>query len=75
MIIGTYIEPALNVTGNALNGATAVVFYTEREAVAWCLAMSEIISFTDLTVSGCTIMYNTETGNKRWWYNGVEYTG
>jgi len=76
MIVGTLLEPASNMGGNSTNGATSVVFYTEREAVAWCLAMSDQVSYGGAYTINCvTVMYNTETGIKRWWYAGTEYTG
>lgn len=75
MIIGTIVEPALNQGSNFANGATSVIFYTEKDAVDWCIAMSEEMIFAGSALRAATVMFNTETGNKRWWYNGTEYTG
>lgn len=76
MIIGTIIETALNQTGNSYNGASAVIFYTERQAVEWCRLMSLAKLFPGPTeLVPATVMINTETGLQRWWYNGTEYTG
>jgi len=75
MIIGTIVEPGANQTSNAYNGVSAVVFYTEKDAVAWCIAMSEVTIFDTVGLAGYTVMFNTDTGVKRWWYAGTEYTG
>lgn len=78
MIIGTLVETTINgVTTNQLNGSTSIVFYTERDAVQWARLQSAAWTiFGDTDEARCsTVVINTDTGIKRWWYNGTEYTG
>tara|TARA_B110000285_G_scaffold135907_1_gene152303 strand:- start:98 stop:331 length:234 start_codon:yes stop_codon:yes gene_type:complete len=77
MIIGTILEigDANGLSSNRQNGASMMMFYTEKDAVQWALSQSEAISILTLTFSVVVTVINTETGNKRWWWNGIEYTG
>lgn len=79
MIIGAILETATNDAGqpsSTQNGAAMMQFYTMASAVAWAKEQSRIVIYGDsLTriMTLCTV-YNTETDEKRWWYNGIEYT-
>lgn len=75
MIVGTIIEPALNATGNSFNGVTSVIFYTELDAIEWCRIMSQGIVVSGTLIIPVAIMMNTNSGVKRWWYDGTEQTG
>tara|TARA_B100000780_G_scaffold125162_1_gene87804 strand:- start:877 stop:1119 length:243 start_codon:yes stop_codon:yes gene_type:complete len=80
MIIGAIIE--VDTTGGAgadarLNGAAMMQFFTLKDAVVWAKLQSEAVT----TVSGynavscVTTVINSDTEQKRWWFNGTEYTG
>lgn len=83
MIIGTIIEYSASIDGTPtsynreVNGVTSVIFYTEKECLEWCRMMSNsfIYGTASNTLYGLTMFSNTETGVRRWWFNGVEYTG
>jgi hypothetical protein len=78
MIIGHILDVAVDNTNFSGNGgsATATVFYTWADAIAWARAMSEpITSPVQSDLYPMTVIYNTDTNVKRWWYNGTEYTG
>lgn len=79
MIIGAITEVTNQPDGavnRELNGASLISFYTMAQAITWARLQSE------LTVSGSvsnetyclTTVINTNTGVKRWWFSGVEYT-
>ena len=80
MIIGTILEVSQSPNGpdnNRANGSGCVVFYNEADCVEWCIAMSEAFgpfpSANTLYVT--TVMYNTNTNTRRYWFDGTEYTG
>lgn len=75
MIIATLLEPALNQTSNAYNGATAVIFYTMDDAITWARIQSMGQEAAGNTIRSWISVVNTDTEVVRWWYNGVEYTG
>lgn len=77
MIIGTIIEvgDANGLSTNRQNGAAMMMFYTEDDAVEWARLQSETLSINTILYSVVATVINTDTGNKRWWWNGVEYTG
>jgi hypothetical protein len=75
MIIATLLEPALNQTANAFNGATAVVFYTMNDAIIWARLQSAEQIAGGSTIRAWVSVVNTDTEVVRWWYNGVEHTG
>lgn len=80
MIIASILEVSQWTDGSPsaqLMGGQSVIFYTQDDAVAWASAMSEDIVYgTGAEDAAClTVVYNTETTQKRWWFRGVEYTG
>lgn len=80
MIIGTIIEVTNDAGGPGSanhNGATAVVFYTYNDAETWCIEMSKQVISGPLNRSTytTTVLVNTDTAERRWWFNGTEYTG
>lgn len=78
MIIGTIIDVSSTGTGegnNSRSGGSSVIFYTENDCVDWCSAMSEIIPLNAWNCYCVTVFYNTDTRQRRWWFNGTEYTG
>jgi hypothetical protein len=80
MIIGTIIDVSNDAQGpqsGALNGTAMLMFYTEADAVTW----AEIQSLNFPSGPGgygamalCSVV-NTQTAQRRWWFNGTEYTG
>jgi hypothetical protein len=80
MIIGSIIEVGRLATGvqeSTMNGASSVVFYTQQEADNWARIQSQDVVFgADSYNARClVVVINTTTEGKRWWYNGIEYTG
>lgn len=80
MIIGAITEVTNQPTGvvnRELNGASLISFYTMEQAIMWARLQSEqTISGTAGNETYClTTIINTNTEVKRWWFNGVEYTG
>lgn len=83
MILGTIIEYSTASDGTPtaanreVNGISTVIFYTEKDCQEWCEIMSNsfIYGTAGNTLYGLTMFLNTETGQRRWWFNGVEYTG
>ena len=80
MIIASILEIGYNSAGSqhsGTNGAASVVFYTEADAEAWCLLQSQAVIYGSGSITAvCLCVYiNTDTNLRRWWYDGVEYTG
>ena len=77
MIIGSILDVATGSSpgSSASNGVSSVIFYTEREAVEWAILQSLGMLVNSNTYYCFTSVINTTTGSKRWWYNGIEYTG
>jgi hypothetical protein len=78
MIIGTLVETTINgSTTRELNGASSIIFYTEFDAITWARLQSESWTiFGGGDQARCsTMVINTDTGVKRWWYDGTEQTG
>jgi len=78
MIVGHIMDVAVDNTNFSGNGgsATTVLFYTWADAIAWATAISgPLTSPVQSDLYPLTVIYNTETDVKRWWYNGTEYTG
>jgi hypothetical protein len=80
MIIASIIEVARLITGqqeSTMNGASSVIFYTWDDAVTWARIQSEDVVYgTNSYNARCLVIcINTDTEERRWWYNGVEYTG
>ena len=80
MIIGAILEMSYNAGGtdsNGMNGSALIQFYTMEQAENWALSQSELVQYGTSSTplyTLCTII-NTNTNVKRWWYNGIEYTG
>jgi hypothetical protein len=77
MIIGAILETGDNqgAGSSRQNGAAMVVFYTMNDAIVWAQTQSVGTPFETNTVYALCSVVNTDTGVKRWWYNGTEYTG
>lgn len=77
MIIGTILETSDNPTSTAPEGAGGIVtFFTMKDAVTWADIQSRAVPVSGInTWYACTVVINTATGERRWWYNGTEYTG
>jgi hypothetical protein len=80
MIIGAILDVGQSGTGpgaSVVNGAALVTFYTMADAVIWAQLQSE--NFQSGTnpnnLIPTTSVINTDTGERRWWFNGTEYTG
>jgi hypothetical protein len=79
MIVGSITELSHVQDGsqtNFLNGAASVVFYTELDAEQWCRKQSEAMVYgtNNRTIIALCNYINTDTGVRRWWFNGTEYT-
>jgi hypothetical protein len=80
MIIGAIIETTWTPSGaqtSSSNGASMMNFYTIDDAIQWAEIQSEVVYFgtnPEPIIALCTVI-DTDTGVKRWWFNGVEYTG
>lgn len=83
MIIATIIEYSHQADGGVssanreVNGCSSTIFYAINDANNFALAMSRPILYGTVneTLYGLVVVYNTETDERRWWFNGVEYTG
>lgn len=80
MIIGSITELSHVGDGsqtNFLNGASSVVFYTEQDAQEWCSkqSLAMVYGTTNRTIIALCNYINTDTGVRRWWFDGQEYTG
>jgi len=80
MIIGAILETANSDGGgqtDTLNGAAMMQFYTMDSAENWAIEQSKAVVYgaSNVRVNTLCTVYNTETGIKRWWYRGIEYTG
>lgn len=76
MIIGAILETSSSgVQTSALNGAALISFYTMEQAANWAEIQSTLIIYGALELKTVCTVINTSTGQKRWWYDGVEYTG
>mgnify|MGYP003682729059 CR=1 FL=1 len=79
MIIGTILESSIDsASQNAgTNGASMIHFYTWSDAITWAEVQSErmVYASTGQVISTLCTIINTDTGQKRWWWAGVEYTG
>jgi len=81
MIVGAIINggsPAV-MPNTAHDGFGTIIFYTMAEAVEWAILQSQDWPVDPGTGSVpqplvCTVV-NTSTGQRRWWYDGTEYTG
>jgi len=78
MILGMILDVG-NASGGpgnmTYNGTAMLHFYTLNDAVNWALSTSELMVTGDAPIRVMTCVWNGETNTKRWWYNGVEYTG
>ena len=80
MIIGAILETSWSATGaqsQVQNGAALMHFYSMSDAEAWARLQSELVTYgtnPEGVYTVCTIL-NTDTEQKRWWFNGIEYTG
>lgn len=80
MIIGAILETAPGGSGSQtanLNGAAMVHFYSMQDAIEWARVQSEEVIYgsSDIAVRTLCTVVNTKTGQRRWWYSGIEYTG
>lgn len=78
MIVGAIIETtdSTGVPERYHNGAALVTFYTMSDAIAWARIQSVQVTFDSSnhrTITLCTVV-NTDTNQRRWWFNGIEYT-
>jgi hypothetical protein len=66
-------EPA----GQTQNGSAMINFYNYQDAVNWALATSTnaVTGGNNASIRCMTMVYNCNTQERRWWFNGVEYTG
>jgi len=80
MIVGAILEMSYNASGvdtGGMNGAAMIQFTTQRDAEQWAILQSELVTYgtNGTPLYTLTTVINTDTGVKRWWYNGIEYTG
>jgi len=80
MIIGAILETSWSSTGaqsQVQNGASILHFYNMQDAETWARIQSEYVAYgtnPEGILTLCTVI-NTDTELKRWWFNGIEYTG
>jgi hypothetical protein len=79
MIIGSIIEVDWNSSGaqtTTTNGASSVVFYTQTDADTWARLQSDQVIYgtANYSTSCLIVVVNTDTEQRRWWYQGIEYT-
>jgi len=80
MIIGSILETSNSGGGtqnNNLNGASSVIFYNMNDATEWARIQSEGMVYGTANYQCVTLIsvVNTDTGERRWWFGGTEYTG
>lgn len=78
MIIGTILETMASgdVGATYVNGASCLIFTVEEDAIFWAIEQSKATLISGVnSYTAVTTVINTETGVKRWWFNGTEYTG
>lgn len=76
MIIGQIIETTNGVSTGPYAGAGAMLlFYTENDAIEWARLTSVNAPTPEGNTFTTTMVVNTDTGVRRWWYDGTEYTG
>ena len=80
MIIGAILEISAFGSGGSdanQNGSALISFYTMEQAIQWATIQSNAVTYggSGNTVLTLTTIVNTNTGQKRWWYGGTEYTG
>lgn len=79
MIIGSILDVSQTASGigsNSTNGTTTCIFYTIADAVLWAELQSEriVVGPSSSYLFICTMVINTETNERRWWFDGTEYT-
>ena len=60
---------------NNSNGVSMLQFYDYQDAVAWAEVISGSMLTNGVAVRSMSVVYNTYDQSRRWWFNGVEYTG
>lgn len=76
MIVATLLETFINGgLSSGLNGQTAVIFYTESDAVTWAEKITATFVSGGVNYQGLCMVVNTDTNTRRWWENGTERTG
>ena len=80
MIIGSILDVSMTpggVGGNSVNGTTTCIFYTMADAILWAELQSEriVVGPNSGYLFMCTMVINTDTNVRRWWFDGTEYTG
>jgi len=76
MIVGAILEVTDgNWSSGNRNGAALLHFYTWSDAITWAQLQSENSAVSTNGVMCVCSIVNTDTGEKRWWFNGSEYTG
>jgi hypothetical protein len=64
-------------SGQTQNGAAMMQFYNYQDAINWALDTSRNAptGTAGASIRCMTMTYNCNTQERRWWFNGVEYTG
>ena len=80
MIIASILETSNSGGGtqnNNLNGASSVIFYTMTDATQWAQIQSQSMLYGTANYQCLALIsvVNTDTGERRWWFDGTEYTG
>lgn len=78
MIIGQILDVSTSsgIPGSQYsNGVTMMHFYTWSDAITWAVLASETAFYNTQSLTAACMIINTDTGERRWWYNGIEYTG
>jgi hypothetical protein len=79
MIIGSILETSIDNAAqtSGMNGNSLLLFNTTNDAVEWAIAQSQRIVYgsTGQVINALTMVINTKTNSRRWWFGGTEYTG
>lgn len=77
MIIGAIISTKGSATAPSdnFNGSSLLHFYTMDDAVTWAQMQSSNFAVEQTNLYSLCTVINTDTAQRRWWYNGQEYTG
>lgn len=77
MIVGMILDVTNSLsTANNNKGTGAMLqFYTWKDAIVWARETSINAVSDNENLISTTMILNITTGERRWWFNGVEQTG
>ena len=78
MIIGSILETSVDSAAqtSGTNGNSLLYFYTWADAIEWATLQSErtVYGSTGQVINSLTMIINTKTNQRRWWFGGTEWT-